>query len=173
MPCPCVCTLSHVSLTRAPENRKMNRSKHQYSTTEACYRVVQIGQESQETTITTEHELDESPVTTRRGRRYGPKRKWRWCGYAQRRPLSRQHSPHTSHQGAVAGALGIGKKGLNKHYILPGAELSSVQYGTESVHAGMQSREILITVSVNEKKKNGSGSTGRVTYRIHGRLGRS
>jgi hypothetical protein len=43
----------------------MNRSKQkQNTTTEACYRVVQIGQESQETTITTESGLSRSSVTT-------------------------------------------------------------------------------------------------------------
>ena len=63
--CPCVCTLSHVSPVRAPENRKMNRSKNQCSTTtEGQSRVGQVSQESKRTTTPTENEPDESLVST-------------------------------------------------------------------------------------------------------------
>ena len=63
--CPCVCTLPHVSPVRAPENRKMNRSKNQCSTTtEIQSRVERVCQESKRTTTTTEPESDESLVST-------------------------------------------------------------------------------------------------------------
>ena len=65
MPCPCVCTLPHVSPVRAQENRKMNRSKYIYSTTaQRQCRAGEIDQESKRTTINTERELDESLVST-------------------------------------------------------------------------------------------------------------
>ena len=63
--CPCVCTLPHVSPVRAPENRKMNRSKNQCSTTtEIQSRVERVCQESKRTTTTTEPESDESLIST-------------------------------------------------------------------------------------------------------------
>ena len=65
-------TLPHVSPVRAPENRKMNRSKYNHSSSpKSGCRVVQISQESKGTTITTEQELNESSVSTVKNSTFG------------------------------------------------------------------------------------------------------
>ena len=57
--------VAHVSPVRAPENRKMNRSKNQCNTTtEDQRRVERVCQESKRTTTTTEPESDESLTST-------------------------------------------------------------------------------------------------------------